>query len=156
MCVLLVYLLMAALWRFSWYRSKHHFFKHIYFLHLAQYVYDLIKDSVPVLHTTQGFPSFICTRKQTLIPRTDRQIVEVPRPSHFLRRASHNSVLNCRYVIGFLECAKEVLHAATYIMNMFTTVMSNKKKNMRCHHLYNRFWVLYDPHNWSATSTPRI
>jgi hypothetical protein len=39
---------------------------------------------------------------------------------------------------------------------MFITVMSNKKKNMRCHYLCDWFWILYDAHNWSATSTPRM
>jgi hypothetical protein len=123
------------LWRFSCYRWKHPFIKHMYMLHLVQYQWGLIKDSVPSLHTTHGFWSLVCTGKHTPVPVVGGVTMVAPRPFQFFKRVSHNWVLNCRCVIGFLGYAKEVLHAATYIMNMFTTVMSNKKKNMRCHHL---------------------
>lgn len=40
-------------------------------------------------------------------------------------------------------------------MNIFTTVMSKRKKKTRYYHLWVWFCVLYDARNWSATSMPR-
>jgi hypothetical protein len=144
-------------WRFLWYRWKHFFFKHIYlWLHLAQYRWSLANDNVPSLHILYGFWEFVRIRKHISVPCGGGHVVKASHLSQLLTSVPHNLVQNYKWVIGFLGFEKVVLHAATYIINIFIIVISNKKKNIWCLYLWDWFRVLYDALSWSATSILRM
>jgi hypothetical protein len=44
------------------------FFKHMYLLHLVQYQWSLVKNSVLSLHITHEFMNFVCIEKHTPVP----------------------------------------------------------------------------------------